>query len=87
MKIQEISEKSKAYPMELKKIKDFPKKIYVIGNIELLQRPMIAIVGTRRCTEYGKRQAFYLVRNYPKEGYVLLVEWQSESIQQLILEQ
>ena len=49
MKIQEISEKSKEYPMELKKIKDFPKKIYVIGNIELLQRPMIAIVGTRRC--------------------------------------
>ena len=68
MKIQEISEKSKAYPMELKKIKDFPKKIYVIGNIELLQRPMIAIVGTRRCTEYGKRQAFYFSKELSKRG-------------------
>lgn len=68
MKIQEISEKSKEYPMELKKIKDFPKKIYVIGNIELLQRPMIAIVGTRRCTEYGKRQAFYFSKELSKRG-------------------
>ena len=57
MKIQEIKINDKAYPESLKKIKNPPKKLYVIGNIELLNRKGIAIVGSRNCTKEGTKNA------------------------------
>lgn len=53
MKIIEILNKD--MPEKLKNIKDAPKKIYVIGNLELLNKKSFAIVGTRRITEYGRK--------------------------------
>lgn len=43
------------YPEKLKKIKDSPKKLYFLGNIELLFKDSFAIVGTRNPTEYGRK--------------------------------
>lgn len=43
------------YPEKLKLIEKPPKELYAIGNIELLKEDMIAIVGTRNITEYGKK--------------------------------
>ena len=41
------------YPERLVSIKNPPKKLYAEGNIKLLKNNSIAIVGARKCTEYG----------------------------------
>lgn len=41
------------FPEKLKIIKNSPNKIYAYGNIELLFEDSIAVIGTRKITEYG----------------------------------
>lgn len=56
MKIIEIDVESEEYPQRLLKIKNFPTKIYAMGNIDLLNtKYTVAIVGSRICSEYGIR--------------------------------
>lgn len=45
------------YPKRLLDIKNPPKQLYVIGNEKLLNNNSIAIVGSRRCSEYGIKHA------------------------------
>lgn len=52
-----IKENDELFPKRLKEIKDYPKKIYAIGNLELLNKDSIAIVGARDCDNYGMEQA------------------------------
>ena len=54
MKIEEISIESEQYPKQLRNIYDPPIKLYVLGNKEILKNKGIAIVGSRKATEYGK---------------------------------
>ena len=68
MKIHEIKITDKEYPEQLKNIYDPPLKIYVLGNQELLKQKSIAIVGTRKATEYGKKVAFEFARNLSEKG-------------------
>ncbi len=42
------------YPEHLKSIPDAPEKLYYSGDIGLIEHPLIAIVGTRRCSPYGR---------------------------------
>ena len=42
------------YPEHLRGIPDAPELLYYIGSIRLIEHPLIAIVGTRRCSAYGK---------------------------------
>lgn len=55
------------YPKRLLRIKNYPKEIYAMGNINLLNKNSIAIVGARDCNIYGieqtKRFASYLSQN------------------------
>lgn len=45
------------YPSRLSKINGEPKVLYVKGDYSLLSKISIAIVGSRKCDEYGKVQA------------------------------
>jgi DNA processing protein len=45
------------YPQRLREIYDPLPILYVLGNIELLNRHMISIVGSRRPTPYGNQMA------------------------------
>lgn len=56
-KIKIIEKTNKNYPKRLLEIKNAPKRIYVIGNENLLNKDSIAIVGSRDCTEYGAKYA------------------------------
>ena len=47
----------KEYPNRLSKIKNAPETLYVKGDYSLLNKLSIAIVGSRKCDEYGKIQA------------------------------
>lgn len=50
-----------AYPPLLREIPDAPHILYVMGNIEALHRPSVAVVGTRNITSYGQRMGAKVV--------------------------
>ena len=50
------------YPQILKNIKDPPKVIYCAGDITLLDRISAAVVGTRKCSQYGRQTAMRIGR-------------------------
>lgn len=68
MKIQEILISSKEYPEQLKNIYDPPKKLYVLGNKGILKQNGIAIVGTRKATQYGKNVALKMSKELSEKG-------------------
>lgn len=41
-------------PQELKEIKNPPKELFAIGNLELLKKKKVAIVGSRKASFYAK---------------------------------
>lgn len=54
MKITEIYRSDNTYPALLREIKNPPKLLYCAGNIELLKTRCVAVVGSRKTTEYGR---------------------------------
>ncbi|GMQ60465.1 DNA-processing protein DprA [Vallitalea sediminicola] len=59
------------YPENLKNIYDYPYGIYVKGDLEE-KLPIIAIVGARRCTEYGREVAKLFGRELAKMGIIII---------------
>lgn len=57
------------YPEQLRKIKNPPKQLYVKGNIENMKEYGISVIGTRKCSNYGRK----VCRNFTKNlvGYNL----------------
>lgn len=56
------------YPKNLKNIEDFPYVLYYRGDIERFNKTKaIAIVGARKCSNYGAEVTKYIVSNL--EGY------------------
>ena len=51
------------YPSLLRQCPDAPLVLYYFGNAQLNRQQIVSIVGTRKCTEYGKD----LIRNFVKE--------------------
>ncbi len=52
--IKVITINDKEYPNKLKNIYDYPIVLYLKGNINILNKKYIAIVGSRQCTDYGR---------------------------------
>jgi DNA processing protein len=50
------------YPERLGDLPDPPRSLWARGDLSLLDRPCVAIVGTRRATAYGERVARELAR-------------------------
>jgi DNA processing protein len=59
------------YPARLREIYDPPPLLYVRGNIELLGKHLISIVGSRRPTPYGNQMAERLARDLAERGVVI----------------
>ena len=57
MKIIEIKKQDKLYPDYLRMLEKPPETLYCAGNTELLGKTGIAVVGSRKCSEYGKKIA------------------------------
>ena len=55
--IKIITINDEKYPQKLKNIYDYPILLYYKGNIEILKRKSIAIIGSRDCTQYGINMA------------------------------
>lgn len=52
--IKVITIKDKEYPIKLRYIYDYPVVLYIKGNINILNKKSIAIIGSRECTDYGR---------------------------------
>jgi DNA processing protein len=61
-----------AYPERLKEIYDPPPVMWVRGNVGLLARPSIAIVGTRKPTPYGTGIAEMMGRDLSARGMLVV---------------
>jgi DNA processing protein len=59
------------YPSRLREIYDPPPLLYVRGNVELLNRHILAIVGARRPTPYGNQMAERLATDLATRGLVI----------------
>ncbi len=55
--IRYISRDTEDFPDKLRDISEPVEGLFVKGNTDLLYKKSIAIVGSRRCSEYGKRVA------------------------------
>ena len=53
-------------------MKKYPKELHYKGNLELLNRPKVAIVGTRRPMAYTKQQTTLLVQALVQRGVVIV---------------
>ena len=60
------------YPERLREIFDPPPVLWVLGDVKLLARPSIAIVGTRHPTPYGTGMAEILARDLATHKLVIL---------------
>ncbi len=56
-RIRIINREDRAYPGRLLEIPDPPENLYCIGDVKLLEEPSLAVVGSRKCSEYGKQAA------------------------------
>ena len=70
MHISKITIKNKEYTKKLKNIPNPPKQLYFIGDIELLNKNSIAIIGTRNASENGKRLASKFSKELVAQGIV-----------------
>lgn len=70
MNIQELNYKSNSYPELLRTITAPPKKLYVRGKLPEL--PMVAVVGTRKPSEYGVAQTRRIAYDLAKAGFCIV---------------
>jgi DNA processing protein len=56
----------------LESMKKYPKELYGIGNLELLKRPKVSIVGTRRPSSYTKHFTYLLSQALSKRGVCIV---------------
>lgn len=51
------------YPEQLRKIKNPPRQLYVKGNVNNLKQIGIAVIGTRDCSNYGRKACKFFTNN------------------------
>ncbi|MGE3803462.1 MAG: DNA-processing protein DprA [Gemmataceae bacterium] len=60
------------YPAALQELGDAPPLLYVRGELRPEDAKAVAIVGSRHCTSYGKRQAERLATGLAQRGYTII---------------
>jgi DNA processing protein len=72
-KVNTLTLTSSAYPEILREIAKPPKQLYALGNItELLTRPRLAVVGSRKVSIYGRQVTQQLARDTAARGIVIV---------------
>ncbi len=70
-KIEIVRKEDKSYPESLKKIKNPPSVLYFKGKI-LPKENCFAIVGTRRCSSYGKQIVLEIAGDLAEAGLTIV---------------
>ncbi|HUT96406.1 MAG TPA: DNA-processing protein DprA [Candidatus Paceibacterota bacterium] len=72
MDIKKITTEDKEYPVVLKEIHNPPKELYIKGEIINQDKVAIAIVGTRRYSQYGKQACLDIAGKLAKLGITIV---------------
>jgi DNA processing protein len=67
-----LTPEDEAYPERLREIYDPPAVLWIRGDVKLLSRPGIAVVGTRQPSPYGAGMAELLSRDLANRKLVIL---------------
>ena len=62
-----------SYPCLLREISDYPLLLFTKGDISLLKKPMITIVGTRKMSKYGVWAVEYILRPFSGKKDIVVV--------------
>jgi DNA processing protein len=60
------------FPDALNDLSDAPPMLWAVGDVSLLHKPCIAMVGARNCSSLGARMARGLATDLGKRGYVVV---------------
>jgi DNA processing protein len=60
------------YPKALFDLQDFPKKIFYQGDLELLQRPLFAVIGSRNASHQGLIDANRFAKALSEHGFCIV---------------
>lgn len=60
------------YPPVLRDIADKPVLLYVRGQVEFLHEPMLAVIGARSASDYGRRIARHFAQAAAQRGLVIV---------------
>lgn len=70
--IRKITLQDKKYPAILKEIPDPPKELYIKGEIIPQDKVAVAVVGTRKYSQYGKQAALDIAGKLAKLGITIV---------------
>ncbi len=70
--VKVLSYWDKAYPEQLKSIYDPPAFLFYKGNIQLLDQPTMAVVGTRKPTGYGRMMTERFTKELVDKGFAIV---------------
>ena len=71
-RIRAVAATAPEFPGSLKDLEHVPDPIFTIGDLEVLQKPLVSIVGTRDPTAYGLRTARLLATALVRAGVVVV---------------
>ena len=72
MEINIVKKGEPAYPARLLEIKNPPKQLYYKGNMDILRKPCVAVVGSRTTTAYGRNTATAISRKLAQAGATVI---------------
>jgi len=67
-----VSPWDERFPDRLREIYDPPAYLWMRGTLSEVDRPMVTIVGTRRCTDYGRAQAHHFGAELARRGFTIV---------------
>ncbi|MDR1291801.1 MAG: DNA-processing protein DprA [Clostridiales Family XIII bacterium] len=67
-----IKRGDEGYPSALKHIEKPPEQLFYQGDLSVLSKPCVAVVGARRATDYGRWAALNLARKLSERGVVVV---------------
>ncbi len=70
--IELVTIKDEVYPSQLKEIASAPPVLYIRGDRNILSNKSIAIVGSRKFTEYGRRVTENLTKDLVRAGLTIV---------------
>jgi DNA processing protein len=63
--------KAKPLPRLIQKIPNAPLLLFLMGDNHVIEKPSVAIIGTREPTEYGKKSGRRIAKILAEEGWVI----------------
>lgn len=71
-RIQRMTSGQPVYPALLKEIRDYPKELYYIGDLKLLEEKCVSIVGSRKTNQYGRSTAYSFGKALGQRGITVV---------------